>query len=49
MLGFNTLWEEPWLFGVAVWPGILMARPLLGRFFNPGPANTASPAAEGDR
>ena len=30
--GVRLLWEDPWLFGVAVWPGFLMARPALERW-----------------
>lgn len=29
MVGFETLWEDPWLFGVAVVPGFQLARPYL--------------------
>ena len=29
--GINVLWEDPWLFGVAVWPGFSMAWPALQR------------------
>ena len=29
--GISLLWEDPWLFGVAIWPGLAMARPLLAR------------------
>ena len=31
MLGWSTLWEDPWILGVAVWPGFSMARPVLER------------------
>jgi hypothetical protein len=30
--GIGLLWEDPWLFGVAVAPGFAMARPLLQRW-----------------
>lgn len=30
--GVSLLWEDPWLFGVAVAPGFAMARPLLERW-----------------
>ena len=30
--GWTLLWEDPWLFGVAVSPGFAMARPLIERW-----------------
>ena len=32
MLGFNVLWEDPWIFGVAIAPGFALARPLFERW-----------------
>ncbi len=29
--GVSLMWEDPWLFGVAVWPGLNMARGLIER------------------
>jgi hypothetical protein len=29
--GISILWEDPWIFGVAVWPGFALARPWLNR------------------
>ncbi len=29
--GISLIWEDPWLFGVAVWPGLNMARGLIER------------------
>jgi hypothetical protein len=29
MLGFDWLWHDPWLFGVAIAPGFALARPWL--------------------
>jgi len=43
--GVKLLWEDPWLFGVAVAPGFAMARPLLGWVLRrrPQPAPRPSP------
>jgi len=30
--GIELLWEDPWLFGVAIAPGFALARPRLGRW-----------------
>jgi hypothetical protein len=31
MIGMDTLWSDPWLFGVAIWPGLTLVRPWLER------------------
>lgn len=31
MLGPDSIWQEPWLFGAAIFPGITLARPWLER------------------
>ena len=46
--GVRLLWEDPWLFGVAVWPGFSMAGPALqrwlqGRSTRPAPDGQAKP------
>jgi hypothetical protein len=47
--GIRVLWEEPWIFGVAVAPGFALARPLVGRWLSgrrPQPAAASGPRPE---
>jgi hypothetical protein len=35
MIGLKTVWEDPWIFGVAIWPGFVLAKPWLERRIGP--------------
>jgi hypothetical protein len=48
MIGIDSLWEEPWLFGIAVWPGIQMARPFLGQVLKEYTGPEGGSATEGE-
>lgn len=47
MIGFESMWQEPWLFGVAVWPGFSMARPVLRQWWADREAQDGDSAPEG--
>jgi len=44
--GISVLWEDPWLFGVAVAPGFSLARPLVRRWLLGASAATSANGAE---
>ncbi|HXH22762.1 MAG TPA: hypothetical protein VNN10_12100 [Dehalococcoidia bacterium] len=48
-LGWQTLWQDPWVFGAVVWPGIQMARPVVERLLasRAGAGTPASPGSPG--